>query len=309
MSTAPFLRIGTRGSPLALWQARTVQGQLARAHGIPVSEIELVIIKTTGDVVLDRPLAEVGGKGLFTQEIERGLLDGTIDIAVHSAKDVPTFLPQGLVLAGCLPREDSRDAFISPRYRSLNALPQGAKVGTASVRRTALLRRYRPDLNISLLRGNVETRLRKVAEGEFDATLLAYAGLKRLGLEAHATEVFSPDFFPPALAQGIVTVEIRDDNAKAFAAMQRIDHPETSNALTIERAVLAVLDGSCRTPIAGRLFIHGDQVQLHVVVYAHDGTACWSDSIEGSIKQAELLGTLLGQKLKPRIPPEILSDA
>jgi hydroxymethylbilane synthase len=309
MSTTPLLRIGTRGSPLALWQARNVQNALADKHNVSPERIEIVPIKTTGDKVLDRPLAEVGGKGLFTQEIERALLDGDIDLAVHSAKDVPTFLPSGLMLAGCLPREDNRDAFISPRYTTLMGLPEGASLGTASIRRMALLRRLRPDLRLGLLRGNVQTRLDKVQAGEFDATLLALAGLKRLELEGKATEILNPDVFPPALAQGIVTIEVCESNARALDAVGRIDHAETSRLLTAERAVLAVLDGSCRTPIAGQARIAHGHLSLHAIVYAHDGQRCWSAAAEGPEGDALAIGTRLGENLKPRVPPEILMDA
>jgi hydroxymethylbilane synthase len=308
MSTAPFLRIGTRGSPLALWQARTVQTALARAHDIAPGRIEIVVIKTTGDKVLDRPLAEVGGKGLFTQEIERALLDGGIDLAVHSAKDVPTFLPDGLILAGCLPRADSRDALVSPRYKTLVGLPEGALVGTASVRRMALLRRLRPDIKLTLLRGNVETRLRKVEEGEVDATLLAIAGLIRLDLYHRASEIFHPDVFPPALGQGVVTIEARADNKMALAAVERINHAQTSLVLTAERAVLAVLDGSCRTPIAGGAIIREGHLSMHAIVYAPEGKQCWSAAAEGPAGDALAIGTRLGAILKPRVPPEILMD-
>jgi len=200
-STA-FLRIGTRGSPLALVQARAVRARLAAAMGVEEDGIELVVIRTTGDIIQDRTLAEEGGKGLFTKEIEEALLDGRVDLAVHSAKDMPTVLPGGLILAACLEREDPRDVFISRKARSLAELPKAASLGTASLRRQAIAMRARPDLRVTPLRGNVETRLRKLDAGEVDATLLALAGLRRLGLTEHATYVMSVDEFLPAVAQG-----------------------------------------------------------------------------------------------------------
>src|SRR5512143_4219288 len=196
------LRIGTRGSPLALVQARAVRSRLAAAAGVSEDAIELIVIRTTGDTIQDRPLAEEGGKGLFTKEIEEALLDGRVDLAVHSAKDMPTVLPEGLVLAACLEREDPRDVFISRKARSLAELPRGASLGTASLRRQALAKRARPHLRIAPLRGNVETRLRKLDAGEVDATLLALAGLKRLGLVEHATHIMSVEEFLPAVGQG-----------------------------------------------------------------------------------------------------------
>src|SRR5712671_3954715 len=213
-SSAPFLRIGTRGSPLALWQAREVRAHLAAAHGVEPEAIAIEAIRTTGDVIQDRPLSEAGGKGLFTKEIEQALLDKAIDLAVHSSKDMPTALPTGLELAACLPREDVRDAFISRKSASLRDLPQGAVVGTASLRRQAMVKRWRSDISTVVLRGNVETRLRKLDAGEVDATLLALAGLKRLGLAGKATALLDVDEFLPAVGQGAVTIEARVDDAR-----------------------------------------------------------------------------------------------
>ena len=204
---SPVLRIGSRGSPLALVQAREVQSRLAKACGLAPEQIEINIIRTTGDAIQDRPLAEAGGKGLFTKEIEEALMSGAIDLAVHSSKDMPTVLPAGLILAAFLPREDARDAFIGRAVKNLAELPQGATVGTASLRRQALLKQLRPDLIVVPMRGNVETRLRKLAAGEADATLLAVAGLKRLGLTAAATQVLDIDEFLPAVGQGAIGLE------------------------------------------------------------------------------------------------------
>src|SRR5262245_20231805 len=206
------LRIGTRGSPLALVQARMVRTRVAAVTGLEEGEIELVVIRTTGDTIQNRPLAEGGGKGLFTKEIEEALLDGRVDLAVHSAKDMPTVLPDGLVLAACLEREDPRDVFISRKARSLSDLSSGASLGTASLRRQAIAKRARPDLRVSPLRGNVETRLRKLDAGEVDATILALAGLKRLGLADQAIAIMSIEEFLPAVGQGAIGIETREDN-------------------------------------------------------------------------------------------------
>ena len=304
---SPFLRIGTRGSALALWQARAAQAALAGVHGVATEEIEIVIIRTTGDQVRDRSLADIGGKGLFTKELEEALLDGRVDLAVHSAKDVPTFLPDGLVLAACLPRADVRDALIAPEFRTLDALPKGAVVGTASVRRSALLKSLRPDIETVLLRGNVETRLRKVEAGDMHATLLALAGLTRLGLEAHATEVFETERFLPACGQGAVAIEIRADDARIMAQVTAIDHAETSCALTAERAMLAVLDGSCRTPIAGHAIIDSFSLNLRGLVVSPDGKDIWTARGEGPASQAEALGRATGEDLLARVPRGIIA--
>lgn len=289
-----------------MWQARATQSAIAKALDIATDSIEIVVIRTTGDQVRDRPLADIGGKGLFTKEIEERLLDGSVDIAVHSAKDVPTFLPEGLALAGFLPRADLRDALIAPRHRTLDALPEGAVVGTASIRRAALIRHLRPDLRTTFFRGNVETRLRKVEEGEVDATLLALAGLNRLGLEAHATEVFEPDIFLSAVGQGAVALQIRSDDARMRDIVAGIDHRETTLALSAERALLAVLDGSCRTPIAGRATIAGDRIALRGLVIQPDGARVWEASREGAVADAAAIGVSAGEELLAVVPPEIL---
>src|SRR5689334_18877765 len=233
-------------------------------------EIEIVTIRTSGDRIQDRPLAEAGGKGLFVKEIEEALLTGAIDLAVHSAKDMPTVLPDGLMLAACLPREDVRDAFISRKAASLRDLPHGAVVGTASLRRQAMVRRLRPDVSVVPLRGNVETRLKKLDAGEVDATLLALAGLKRLGLADKATALLEPDEFLPAVGQGAITIEARHDDARTRALLAAIDHADTSVALAAERAFLAVLDGSCRTPIAGHALVTGERVSFRGLILRPD---------------------------------------
>src|SRR5499427_2510313 len=259
-SLIPFLRIGTRGSPLALWQAREVRAHLASAHGVEPDAIAIETIRTTGDIIQDRPLSEAGGKGLFTKEIEQALIDGAIDLAVHSSKDMPTVLPTGLELIACLPREDVRDAFISHKAASLADLPHGAVVGTASLRRQAMVRRLRPDVSVVTFRGNVDTRLKKLEAGVVDATLLAFAGLKRLGREAAATAVLDLETFLPAVGQGAVGIEARSADARTCDLLAKINHTETMAAVQTERAFLAVLDGSCRTPIAGHARILGGSV-------------------------------------------------
>ena len=297
------LRIGTRGSPLALVQARMVRSRLAGATGMSEDGIELVVIRTTGDLIQDRSLAEEGGKGLFTKEIEEALLDRRIDLAVHSAKDMPTILPKGLVLAACLEREDPRDVFISRKARSLAELPRGASLGTASLRRQAIAKRARPDLSVMPLRGNVETRLRKLEAGDVDATLLALAGLKRLGLVEHATDIMSADEFLPAVGQGAIGIETRENDARMSGITVRIDHSDTSTAIACERAFLAALDGSCKTPIAGHATVIGNAVQFRGLIARPDGTAAHDIAGAGNRKDAAMIGTEAGRELKHRAGP------
>jgi hydroxymethylbilane synthase len=297
------LRIGTRGSPLALVQARTARARLALAADMDEDEIELVAIRTTGDTIQDRSLAEEGGKGLFTKEIEEALLEGRIDIAVHSAKDMPTLLPEGVILAACLEREDPRDVFVSLRARALSELPKGASLGTASLRRQAIARRTRPDLCVVPLRGNVETRLRKLEAGEVDATLLALAGLKRLGLTKHATSVMSVDEFLPAVGQGAIGIEARENDARMREILARINHADTSVAVECERAFLAALEGSCKTPIAGHATIAGDAVQFRGLIVRPDGAAAHDIAGTGNRGDAVTIGTEAGRELKHRAGP------
>ena len=293
-----LLRIGTRGSPLALVQARTVRARLAKAMGVAEDEIELIIIRTTGDAIQDRPLAEVGGKGLFTKEIEEALLDGRVDLAVHSSKDMPTVSQPGLMLAACLEREDPRDAFISLKAGSLAELPQGATLGTASPRRQAIAKRARPDLRVVPIRGNVDTRLRKLAAGECDATILALAGLKRLGLEKYVTKIMSQDEFLPAVGQGAIGIEARANDTHTRDILARIDHADTSIALACERAFLAVLDGTCKTPIAGHATVSGDALQFRGLIARPDGKAAHDISGVGTRGDAVKIGTEAGRELK-----------
>lgn len=297
------LRIGTRGSPLALVQARAVRSRLAAATGVNEETIELVVIRTTGDTIQDRPLADEGGKGLFTKEIEEALLDRRIDLAVHSAKDMPTILPKGLALAACLEREDPRDVFISHKARSLVELPRGASLGTASLRRQAIAKRARPDLRVTPLRGNVETRLRKLDAGGVDATLLALAGLRRLGLVKHITSIMNAEAFLPAVGQGAIGIEVRKDDTRVCDILAHIDHAETSIAIACERAFLAALDGSCKTPIAGHATISGDAIQFRGLIARPDGSAAHDIAGTGSRKDAATIGTDAGRELKHRAGP------
>jgi hydroxymethylbilane synthase len=301
-ATAIF-RIGSRGSPLALAQAHELQNRLAAACGLASDRIEIKTIRTTGDMIQDRPLAEAGGKGLFTKEIEEALLAGAIDIAVHSSKDMPTVLPPGLVLSAFLPREDARDAFISCKAKSLRQLPEGAVVGTASLRRQALLKHLRPDLDIVPLRGNVETRLRKLESGSIDATVLALAGLKRLGLGAAATAVFDIDEFLPAVGQGAIGIETRADDSKTRALVAAVDDRDTAIAVAAERAFLAVLDGSCRTPIAGHARVSAGVVRFRGMIAKTDGSETLEVLREGRSADATLLGSDAGRELKSRAGP------
>jgi hydroxymethylbilane synthase len=281
-------------------QARTVRDRLAAALGRSADTIELKIIRTTGDTIVDRPLAEEGGKGLFTKEIEEALMRGDIDLAVHSAKDMPTFLPKGLMLAACLEREDPRDVFISAKAKTIAALPQGARVGTASLRRQAIMKRARPDLEVAPLRGNVETRLRKLDGGEADAIILALAGLRRLGLEGRATRIMSADEFLPAAGQGAIAIETREDDATTRALLAKIDHADTSMAVTAERAFLAVLDGSCKTPIGAHAIIEGEALRFRGLIARPDGSAAHDIAANGVRADAVKIGESCARELKQR---------
>jgi hydroxymethylbilane synthase len=298
--SSSVLRIGTRGSPLALAQARLVRDALTTAHGLDDARVTLETIRTTGDMIRDRPLTEAGGKGLFTKEIEEALVRGAVDLAVHSAKDMPTELPAGLVIAAVLPREDPRDVFISRKAATLRELPRGAVLGTASLRRQALVKHLRPDLSVVTFRGNVETRLRKLEEGAVDATLLALAGLKRLALDKQATAVLSVDEFLPAVGQGIIAIEARADDQRTRALLAAIDHAETATALAAERAFLAALDGSCRTPIAGHARIDGGRVHFRGLIARPNGSELLQCERRGAALDAAALGSDAGRELKAR---------
>jgi hydroxymethylbilane synthase len=292
---------------LALAQAAMVRARLAAAHGFSPERIEQKVIRTSGDMIQDRPLADVGGKGLFTKEIEEALLAGTIDLAVHSAKDMPTLLPDGLAITAVLPREDARDVFISRKAATLHALPPGAVVGTASLRRQALVKRLRPDLDVVSFRGNVQTRLRKLDSGEVDATLLALAGLKRLGLADAATDILSLDHFIPAVGQGIIAIETRADDTVTRGFLDAINHQDSATALVTERAFLAVLDGSCRTPIAGHATIDGGRIRFRGLIAKPDGSAFFESARDGAVATAAALGAEAGAELKDRAGADFLS--
>jgi hydroxymethylbilane synthase len=288
------IRIGTRGSPLALTQAEMVRALIEESGG----EGEVVPIRTTGDRITDRPLAEAGGKGLFTKEIDEALLAGRIDIAVHSAKDLPTRLPDGIVIAACLPRADVRDAFISPHADRLTGLPDGAKLGTASLRRQALALRLRPDLTIVSLRGNVETRLKRIAEGVADATLLAAAGLSRLGLLERADDMMDVDQWLPAAGQGVIAVTAREEDGEMRGQLALANHHETFLALAAERAFLDVLDGSCRTPIGAYAELDHGRLRFRGIIVKPDGSAAHEVERRGSPDDAETIGADAGAELK-----------
>lgn len=302
MSDVTPVRLGTRGSPLALAQAHETRARLCKAHGWEEAAVEIVVIKTTGDAILDRPLAEAGGKGLFTKELDIALIDGTIDFAVHSSKDLPTVLPAELDIAGYLPREDVRDAWISPVATHPRDLPRGATVGTASLRRGAMVRKLRPDLKVELLRGNVQTRLRKVREGAFAGTLLALAGLKRLGLEAEATHLLSVEDFLPAAGQGAIGITARQGDARVAGLLAPILCADTGVALAAERAFLAALDGSCRTPIAAHATVAAGRVRLRGLVLRPDGSEAFEEASEGATGTAAALGQAAGEAIRARLP-------
>ncbi|WP_337996614.1 hydroxymethylbilane synthase [Oleispirillum naphthae] len=301
MSSSPLLTIGTRGSPLAMAQTRAVAAALAEAAPelAAPDAIAISVIKTTGDAILDRPLAEAGGKGLFTKEIDEAMLDRRIDIAVHSMKDVPTWLPDGIDLPCMLPREDPRDAFLCPYAASFTALPAGAVVGTASLRRGAFVLARRPDLKVETFRGNVQSRLAKLEAGVVDATLLALAGLKRLGLAGRAAGVLSIEEMLPAVAQGAIGVTCRADDARVLDWLARINHPETVVAVRCERAFLRVLDGSCRTPIGGLAQIGaGGRVEFLGRLARTDGSAVFEARRAGGAAEAEAIGADAGAEVK-----------
>lgn len=295
-----MIRLGTRGSPLALAQAREVKQRLEAAHGLAPDRIEIIAITTTGDRIKDRPLAEIGGKGLFTKEIEEALLSGAIDLAVHSMKDMPAQIAAGLMFPAVLPREDARDAFISVNHANFASLPYGAVIGSSSVRRTAQALRLRPDLKSVSFRGNVETRLRKLGEGVADATFLACAGLNRLGLAAHITEIMDEQDMLPAAAQGIIVIETTGANGAARDLVTAINDPTTMVAATCERAFLAGLDGSCQTPIAGHAKVTGGTISFRGQALTLDGKQVFEHAMSGSLADAAAIGREAAAQVKQR---------
>ncbi len=294
------LRIGTRGSPLALAQAYETRARLAAAFDLPHEAFEIVVIKTTGDKVLDRPLKEIGGKGLFTREIEEDLLSGAIDIAVHSMKDMPVLQPEGLLLDCYLPREDVRDAFVSLKFDSLDALPAGTKVGSSSLRRRAQLTARRPDLEVVEFRGNVQTRMKKLEDGVAGATFLAQAGLNRLGMADVARSAISPEDMLPAVAQGAIGIERRANDPRTAEMLAAIHDRDTGIRLAAERAFLAGLDGSCETPIAGLAEIDGPMLRLRGEILRPDGSEVLSEDRSAPIAEAAKLGADMARDLRAR---------
>ncbi len=309
MTDLPSLRIGTRGSPLALVQAHEVRDRLCVADPVLAGDgmLAIEIIKTTGDKVLDRSLADVGGKGLFSKEIDEALLDGRVDLAVHSMKDLETWLPGGIALAAILEREDPRDVFISHKAATLDELPAGSVVGTSSLRRQAQILRRRPDVAVKTFRGNVQTRMRKLDDGEADATLLALAGLKRLGMAEVASEILEPDILLPAVAQGAVGVTCRVEDTAMAARLQALNHAPTWQRVTAERAMLAALDGSCRTPIGGLAELAPDgAMTLRGLVAKADGSEIFETARTGPTSDAEAMGRDAGEELRRRAGPDFL---
>ncbi len=307
------LRIGTRGSPLALWQADHLRTLLVAVHGPDRGSAELSVITTSGDRIQDKPLADFGGKGLFTKKIDEALLRGDIALAVHSMKDLPTKLPESLSVAAVLPRADVRDAFLSPVAPSLTALPPGAVVGTSSLRRAAQIKRLRPDLRVIDFRGNVETRLRKLDEGAADATLLAMAGLERLGLADKVTAALSVDEMLPAVAQGAIGIVARTDDADTGTLLAPLNDPATQRAVGCERAFLTEFDGSCRTPIAGLATIEDGTTRFRGLILSPDGAewhdvemACALDQAE-ALAQVEELGRQAGEDILARAGANFLA--
>jgi hydroxymethylbilane synthase len=306
-SPMPFARIGTRGSPLALAQAKLVRQRLAQAHSVAEDDIEIEVFSTGGDrsQAENTTLSDIGGKGVFTKEIDEALLTGRIDIGVHSSKDVATGLPDGMVLAAFLEREDARDAFISVSVKDIDSLPDGARFGTSSIRRAAQARRLRPDLRIVPFRGNVHTRLQKLLDGVADATLLALAGLNRLGEAHRATAILDPDHFMPAPAQGAIGIAIRAGDDRFAEIVAPLDHAPTHETITAERSMLAVLDGSCRTPVGALTTRRGDILQLKGEILSLDGQSSFRAEASGVDSRA--LGEQVGRDLLAQAGPDWLA--
>ena len=302
------LLIGTRGSPLALWQADHVRALLLDVHGLGEDAVALDPITTSGDRIRDKPLRDLGGKGLFTKEIDDALLSGSVDLAVHSMKDLPTGLPRGIVIAAVLKREDVRDAFISASGQSLAALPPGAVVGSSSLRRQAQVKRLRPDLEVIDFRGNVETRLAKIERRVADATLLALAGLKRLGLADHVTSILSTEEMLPAVAQGAIGIVCRSDDARTRDLLQALNDESTATAVACERAFLGELDGSCRTPIAGLAEIADGALRFRGLVLNPEGSEWHEIEQRGRPEDAASIGASAGRELLVLAGPDFLSS-
>lgn len=301
-----IVRIATRNSPLAVWQAEFVKAELMALHSD--IEVELIGMKTQGDIILDTPLAKVGGKGLFVKELEQGMLDGRADIAVHSMKDVPVEFPEGLHLPVICEREDPHDAFVSNHYDSIDDLPHGAKLGTSSLRRECQARTRRPDLEVLPLRGNVNTRLRKLDEGQFDAIILAMAGLKRLGFDERIRSAMTPEQSLPAIGQGALGIETRIDDEEMNALIAPLHDPQTAITVSAERALNRRLAGGCQVPIAGYAMLEGDEVWLRGLVGSPDGTNTLFAELRGPASEAEAIGTEVAEKLLAQGADKILAD-
>ncbi len=299
------IRLGSRGSKLALWQAEFIQSEVSRRTGRPV---EIVRIKTTGDMILDVPLARVGGKGLFVKEIEEALLSARIDLAVHSMKDVPTDLPSGLEIVAITRREDPRDAFLSARHKRFEDLPRGAKLGTSSLRRQTQLLAVRPDLEVESLRGNLDTRIRKMEQGQYDAIVLAAAGLRRLGWEKKITHYIPESVSLPAIGQGALGIEIRSDDGATREAVAFLSDRDTALAVRAERGFLKRLEGGCQVPIAAHGRTNGNAIVLDGLVGRPDGSHVIRGSRTGTVSDPESLGVGLADDLLARGAREILDD-
>lgn len=304
--TKRTVRIATRNSPLALWQAEHIKSRLLELH--EDIEVELVAMKTRGDVLLDTPLAKVGGKGLFVKELEQGMLEGRADIAVHSMKDVPVEFPEGLHLPVICQREDPHDAFVSNNYQSIEDLPQGAKLGTSSLRRECQVRTYRPDLEVLPLRGNVNTRLRKLDEGQFDAIILAMAGLKRLGFDERIRSALTPEQSLPAIGQGALGIETRIDDAEMNALIAPLHDRDTAITVTAERALNRRLAGGCQVPIAGYAMLEGDEIWLRGLVGQPDGSKTLYAELRGPAVDADKIGVAVAEMLLAKGADKILAD-
>jgi len=301
------LKIGTRGSPLALAQAYETRARLSKAFDLPEEAFEIVVIQTTGDRVLDRPLKEIGGKGLFTREIEEDMLSGKIDIAVHSMKDMPVLQPEGLLLDTYLPREDVRDAFVSPHHSGFADLPEGAVVGCSSLRRRAQLANRRPDVQLVEFRGNVQTRMKKLNDGVAVATFLAMAGLNRLGMDEVPKTAISEDDMLPAVAQGAIGIERRANDSRAAAMLEAIHDIPTGQRLAVERSYLAALDGSCETPIAGLAVLNGGTVDFLGEILRPDGSEIIVDAESGAIEDGAEIGRAVAARMRASAPDDFFS--
>ena len=299
-----IIRIATRKSPLAMWQAEHVQAALVAAH--PGLQVELLGMTTRGDKILDTPLAKIGGKGLFVKELEVGMLEGTADIAVHSMKDVPVEFPEGLHLAVILEREDPRDAFVCNDYDSIEELPQGARLGTASLRRQCQISTYRPDLEILPLRGNVNTRLAKLDSGEYDAIILAAAGLKRLGFDQRIRVALTPQQSLPAIGQGAIGIECRSDDERVHALLEPLHHEQTAICVAAERAMNERLNGGCQVPIAGYATLDGDKLSMSGLVGEPDGSRIIHEQLIGGVEDAAAIGARIAESLLDQGANEIL---